>query len=219
MIADQFRAIQSVIPAGVQLIAVSKTFSVDAIQHVYDLGQRDFGENKVQELIEKYPQLPKDIRWHLIGHLQRNKVKYIAPFIDVIHSVDSLKLLQEIDSQARKNNRVIKCLLQFYVAQEETKFGFTREEAIAMLDSSEFKTLRNIQIVGVMGMASFSNNRDVIRNEFKKLVSLFNFLKEVYFSENLAFCQRSMGMSSDFQLAIEEGSTMVRVGSLIFGSR
>jgi pyridoxal phosphate enzyme (YggS family) len=219
MITEQFRAIQSEIPANVKLIAVSKTFSVAAIQQVYDLGQRDFGENKVQELLEKYPHLPKDIRWHLIGHLQRNKVKYIAPFIDLIHSVDSLKLLQEIDSQALKNKRVIQCMLQFHVAQEETKFGFTREEAIAMLDSSAFKALKNIQIVGVMGMASFSNDRDLIRNEFKKIVSLFNFLKETYFSESNLFCERSMGMSSDFKIAIEEGSTLVRVGSLLFGRR
>jgi pyridoxal phosphate enzyme (YggS family) len=216
MVKDKLAFIQKQIPETVTLVAVSKTQPISAIQEAYDFGQRVFGENKVQELTDKYPLLPKDIKWHVIGHLQTNKVKYIAPFVALIHSVDSLKLLQEINKQALNNERTIDCLLQFHVAQEETKFGLSIEEAQEFLDSIDFALLKNIRIVGIMGMASFSSNSKQVRGEFKTLKSIYDQLKSDYFSTEDSFKEISMGMSGDFQLAIEEGSTMVRVGSSIF---
>lgn len=217
--AMSYREVISRIPENVTLVAVSKTKSIEDILKIYNQGQRVFGENKVQELREKYELLPKDIEWHLIGHLQTNKVKYIAPFAAMIHAVDSLRLLEEINKQAQKNNRTIDCLLQFHIAQEDTKFGLSKEEAIELLENPTFKTLEHIRLRGVMGMASFTDNETQIRQEFQSLKSVFDFLKSDYFANQPSFDTRSMGMSGDFTIAIEEGSTMVRVGSLIFGNR
>ena len=219
MISEKLVEIQKKIPANVCLVAVSKTKPVSDLLEAYDAGQRHFGENKVQEMTEKWEALPKDIQWHLIGHLQTNKVKYIAPFVHLIHSVDSLKLLAEINKQAAKCRRVISVLLQFYIAKEETKFGLDYEEAIVLLNSEEYKNFENIQIVGVMGMASFTNDEKLVRSEFAQLKELFSKLKASFFQNNDSFKEISMGMSGDYQLAIEEGSTMVRVGSSIFGGR
>jgi PLP dependent protein len=203
-----------------RLIAVTKTKPLADLQAAYDGNCKIFGENKVQEMVEKWEVLPKDIEWHLIGHLQSNKVKYMASFVAMIHSVDSLKLLQEIDKQALKNNRVINCLLQIYIAKEETKFGLSEEEAHEILDSAAFKAMKNIRIVGVMGMATFTDNQEQIRLEFRGLKAFFENLKVQYSStENLQLSEVSMGMSGDFLIAAEEGSTLVRVGSAIFGSR
>lgn len=219
MIEEQLHAIKKQLPEHVTLIAVSKTKPVSAIQKAYDAGQRHFGENKVQEMTDKHAVLPKDIHWHLIGHLQTNKVKYIAPFVSLIHSVDSMKLLREINSQAIKCQRVIDCLLQFHIAQEETKFGLSENEAHDILESEEYKTFHNIRIVGVMGMASFTDDQNTIHDEFRQLRTYFDELKNKYFSLQNSFSEISMGMSGDYRIAIEEGSTMVRVGSSIFGSR
>lgn len=219
MIQNNLEKIKSKIPFGVTLIAVSKTYSSSVIQKAYELGIRDFGENKVQELEQKYPELPKDIQWHLIGHLQSNKVKFIAPYIHLIHTVDSLKLLIEINKQALKNNRSISVLLQFYIAKEETKFGLNLQEAQEILESQEFKTLHNIKVCGIMGMASFIDDIELIRNEFKSLRKIFSFIKEAYFQNDSAFKEISMGMSGDYITALEEGSTMVRIGTLLFGNR
>jgi len=207
---------------NVTLVAVSKTKSAQEILELYNLGQRDFGENYVQELVEKYKQLPKDIRWHFIGHLQSNKVKLIAPFVYLIHSADSEKLLKEINKQSEKNNRKIDCLLQVHIAEEETKFGFDEKEldnffkeTLSMNDNGLYK---NISIVGLMGMASFTNNINIVKKEFRFLKSLF--AKYSTFSIlNSQFSILSMGMSSDYELAIEEGANMVRIGSLLFGKR
>lgn len=203
----------------VQLIAVSKTKSIDAIKEAYDAGQRDFGENQVQELIEKEVALPKDIHWHMIGHLQSNKVKYIAPFVRLIHSVDSLKLLKEIDKQAQKNERVIDCLLQIHISDEDTKFGLDYDEVIELLRSDEFAHLNNIRIVGLMGIATNTDNERIIKEEFYELKTLFNGIKSSFFRKEEHFKEVSMGMSADYRSAIEQGSTMVRLGSTIFGHR
>jgi pyridoxal phosphate enzyme (YggS family) len=219
MIKENLAIIQDTIPSDVTLVAVSKTKPVSDLQEVYDAGQRVFGENKVQEMTEKYEVLPKDIQWHLIGHLQTNKVKYIAPFVSLIHSVDSMKLLNEINKEAKKNNRVIDCLLQFHIAEEETKFGLSIEEAKELLESKEFVEMQNVSIVGIMGMASFTENIETVRHEFRVLESYFQILKSHFFKFNHHFKEISMGMSGDYLLAIEEGSTMVRVGSSIFGTR
>ncbi len=202
-----------------QLIAVSKTQPVAAILELYQKGQRDFGENKAQELIAKYETLPKDIRWHMIGHLQTNKVKYIAPFVHLIHSVDSADVLLEINKQAAKYNRVINCLLQFKIAQENTKYGFGLESAQDLLESADFKALQHVQIVGVMGMATFTEDMEQVRQEFRALQAIFSTLKHKYFLDQPAFKERSMGMSGDYKIAIQEGSTMVRIGTLLFGKR
>lgn len=202
----------------VNLVAVSKTKSVEDIKALYDLGQRDFGENYVQELVDKYEALPKDIHWHFIGHLQTNKVKYIAQFVSLIHGVDSLKLLQEINKQGEKNNRIINCLLQIHIAQEETKFGLNEDELDDIIGSAELKNLKNIKISGLMSMASFTENEETIRNEFRYLKTLYHSYNKL----SIANCQLSilsMGMSADYKIAIEEGSNMVRIGSLIFGKR
>lgn len=219
MIQENLKAILSTIPSEVTLVAVTKTKPVSDLEEVYKAGQRIFGENKVQEMVDKFEQLPKDIEWHLIGHLQTNKVKYIAPFVAMIHSVDSLKLLNEINKEAKKNNRTIDCLLQFHIAEEETKFGLSIEEAKEILETKEFVEMQNISIVGIMGMASFTENNEIVRNEFRTLESYFQILKSHFFKFNDDFKEISMGMSGDYLLAIEEGSTMVRVGSSIFGPR
>ncbi len=216
---SSFKEVLNTIPKDVSLVAVSKTKPVDDILEIYQQGQRVFGENKVQELVAKYEVLPKDIEWHLIGHLQSNKVKYIAPFVSLIHSIDSLKLLKEVNKEAKKNGRVINCLLQFHIAQEETKFGLNLDEAKALLESEDFMQMENVSIVGIMGMASFSDNENQVRDEFRILENTFSILKSHYFKFNDNFKEISMGMSGDYQIAIEEGSTMVRVGSLIFGKR
>lgn len=200
------------------LVAVSKTKPAEDIQALYDLGQRDFGENYVQELKDKYEQLPKDIRWHFIGHLQSNKVKYIAPFVHLIHGVDSFNLLKEINKQALKNNRIIDCLLQIHIAKEETKFGLDEKELEQIMDLIPINGLTNIRINGLMGMASFSDDTDLVRSEFKYLKSLFSKYAQLQTS-NLKPQTLSMGMSADYRIAMEEGSNMVRIGSLLFGSR
>jgi pyridoxal phosphate enzyme (YggS family) len=202
----------------VNLVAVSKTKSVEDIKALYDLGQRDFGENYVQELVDKYEALPKDIQWHFIGHLQTNKVKYIAQFVSLIHGVDSLKLLQEINKQGEKNNRIINCLLQIHIAQEETKFGLNEDELDDIIGSAELKNLKNIKISGLMSMASFTENEETIRNEFRYLKTLYNSYNQLQIA-NCKLQILSMGMSADYKIAIEEGSNMVRIGSLIFGER
>ncbi|MCR9014073.1 YggS family pyridoxal phosphate-dependent enzyme [Aquiflexum gelatinilyticum] len=201
------------------LVAVSKTHPVDAIRVAYDLGVRDFGENKVQELEEKQAVLPKDIRWHFIGHLQSNKVKYIAPFIYLIHGVDSLKLLTEINKQAEKADRVIHCLLQVYIAKEDSKFGLDENELEQLVQSEEIKSLSNVKIIGLMGMATFTDKEDVIRQEFRFLKSIFDKLKSKELPSNFDLKEISMGMSGDYIIAQEEGSTMVRIGTAIFGER
>ena len=202
---------------NVKLVAVSKTKSIEDIKAMYDLGQRDFGENYVQELVDKYEALP-NIKWHFIGHLQTNKVKYIAPFVSLIHGVDSFKLLKEINKQGEKNKRIINCLLQIYIAEEETKFGLNEDELDDIFGSEELKNLKNIKISGMMGMASFTENEETIRNEFRYLKTLFNSYKKLSIT-NCQLSILSMGMSADYKIAIEEGSTMVRIGSLIFGER
>ena len=202
-----------------QLVAVSKFHEASEVMEAYQAGQRVFGENLVQELVEKQAQLPDDIEWHIIGHLQTNKVKYIAPFISLIESVDSLKLLIEINKQALKNKRVIDCLLQVYIADEDTKFGLAYDEVIEILRSEEFATLKNIRIVGLMGIATNTQSEKQIRDEFQELKVLFDGIKVTYFRKDDYFKELSMGMSADYKLAIDEGSTMVRIGSNIFGKR
>ncbi len=219
MIASKITTLKDNLPNDVTLVAVSKTKPIAAITEAYEAGQRIFGENKAQELQEKYEALPKDIVWHFIGHLQTNKVKYIAPFVDLIHSIDSEKLLKEVDKEAKKNNRIIPCLLQFHIAEEETKFGFSFEEAKELLESDNFLQYQNIQLVGVMGMASFTEDEELIRSEFQTLHDYFQVIKSHYFKFNADFKEISMGMSGDYQLAIEHGSTLIRLGSTIFGSR
>ena len=219
MIKENLNVVRSEIPSGVTLIAVSKTKPVTDLQEAYDAGQRIFGENKALEMRDKYQQLPEDIEWHFIGHLQTNKIKYIASFVKLIHSVDSQSLLEAVNKEALKNNRVIDCLLQFHIAQEDTKFGLDMDEAKAMLESECFGNLKNIRIVGVMGMATFTDDAAHVREEFRSLKNIFDTLKENYFKDEVAFKEISMGMSGDYPIAIEEGATMVRVGSSIFGAR
>jgi pyridoxal phosphate enzyme (YggS family) len=219
-IADNIKSLKNeTTPKKVTLIAVSKTKPVADIQEAYDAGQRQFGENTVQEMVEKQEQLPKDIEWHQIGHLQTNKVKYIAPFISMIQSVDSLKLLQEINKQAEKNKRVIDCLLQIYIADEETKFGLGFDEAIELLRSEEYTALKNIRIRGLMGIATNTDKEKQLKDEFHELKTFFDGMKQSFFRKEESFDVVSMGMSSDYELAIEQGSNMIRVGSTIFGGR
>ena len=206
------------IPSNVKLIAVSKTKPIELVMEAYQSGHKIYGENKAQELAEKYEALPKDIEWHMIGHMQTNKVKYIAPFVSLIHGVDSFKLLKVINKEGEKCNRKINCLLQFHIASEETKFGLDLNEAKDFIKSEEFQNLKNVTISGVMGMATYTENQDVIRSEFKELVHIFNELKQTYFPQN-NFKEISMGMSGDYKIAIQEGATMVRIGSLLFGER
>ena len=206
-------------PTQTKLVAVSKTKPVDDIMRLYEQGQRIFGENRALELAEKYETLPKDIQWHFIGHLQRNKVKYIAPFVSMIHAVDSIKLLQEIDKQASRYHRTIDCLLQFHIAEEETKYGLDFEEAKAMLQSDAFAQLKNVRLAGVMGMATFTSDLNQVRREFKQLCQIHQQLKDLFFDEADAFQEISMGMSGDYHIAVAEGSTMVRIGTLLFRKR
>jgi len=218
-IPQKIKEIVNSIPQNVKLVAVSKTKPNEDIMEAYEGGYRIFGENKPQELTRKYNELPKDIEWHMIGHLQSNKVKYIASFVSLIHAVDSIKLLKEINKQAQKNNRIIDCLFQFHIADEQTKFGFSLPEAEEVINSETFKGFENIRITGVMGMATFTDNEDQIKKEFQNLKFIFDQLKTKHFQNVNEFKEISMGMSGDYRLAIEEGSTMVRVGSTIFGAR
>lgn len=217
-IAQNLKNIKDSLPPKVTLVAVSKTKPVSEILEAYNAGQRVFGENKIQEMAQKYEEMPKDIQWHMIGHLQSNKVKYMASFVDLIHGVDSFKTLKEINKQAIKHNRTINCLLQLKIAKEETKFGLSFSAVEEILNSTEFKSLENIQIQGVMGMATFTNDENIVKSEFQTLKKHFESLKKLS-ANNFNPTTLSMGMSGDYQLAIEEGSTMVRVGSAIFGQR
>ena len=214
-IAENLFRIRKSLPEHVELVAVSKTKSKEEIIQAYEAGQRIFGENKIQEMVEKWSDLPRDIEWHMIGHVQRNKVKYMAPFVSLIHGVDSLKLLKEIDKQGRKNQRVIPCLLQMHIAREETKFGLDEQELQVLLASEELSRMKHVRIKGLMGMATFTEKEEVIRREFRSLKTLYETLKELLPEISIL----SMGMSGDFGIAVEEGSTMVRIGSSIFGER
>lgn len=218
-ISSILSSIKTDLPDHVRLVAVSKFHPVEMIEEAYHAGQRIFGENHVQEMTQKHELLPKDIEWHFIGHLQTNKVKYIAPFVSLIHSVDSFKLLKEINKQAEKSQRVISCLLQIHIAQEETKFGFSFDECRTMLQEEEWKTLTHVQLCGVMGMATFTDDVQEVRNEFRSLKKFFDEIKENYFSHIDAFREISMGMTDDYPIAIEEGSTLIRIGTKIFGER
>ena len=218
-IAKNIAEIKKKLPTGVRLVAVSKTKPNEDILKAYHSGHKIFGENKVQDLSRKYEELPKDIEWHFIGHLQSNKVKYLAPFVSLIHGVDSQKLLKVINKEAKKQGRIISCLLQFHIAQESTKFGLSLDEAREILNSETYKTFGNIKIVGVMGMATYTDNENQIREEFRMLNTIFKTLKDEYFKGTDDFSEISMGMSDDYLIAIEEGSTLIRVGSKIFGPR
>lgn len=218
-ITSQLLEIRKSIPENVTLVAVSKTKPVSDLMQAYEAGQRIFGENKIQEMTEKWEQMPKDIQWHMIGHVQTNKVKFMAPFVSLVHGVDSFKLLAEIDKQAKKNDRTIDCLLQMHTAEEETKFGLDENELFEILESDDFKSLKNIKVKGLMGMATFTENQDQIEKEFSYLKKVFDKLKSAKSALNLEAEILSMGMSGDYQLAISCGSTMVRIGSSIFGTR
>lgn len=219
-ITENLNHLKANLPNNVCLVAVSKTKPNEAILEAYEAGQRIFGENKIQEMSDKYEALPKDIEWHMIGHVQRNKVKYMAPFVSLIHGVESLKLLIEINKQAKKNNRVISCLLQLFIADEETKFGLSETELFEILDSEEFKSLNHIKIVGLMGMATFTEDKTYIEEEFSSLKKIFDKIKKQYnHLPNTDFNTISMGMSNDYKIAIACGSNMIRVGSTIFGER
>ncbi len=211
--------LRETIPPGVQLIAISKTKSPETIIEAYNAGQRVFGESKAQEMVPKYEILPKDIEWHMVGHLQSNKVKYIAPFVSLIHSVDSLKLLKTINKEAIKNKRIINCLLQIHIAEESTKFGLSFDECCELLENESFKSMDNVVISGLMGMATFTDEKKQVEQEFRRLKNIFQDIKEKYFTDNDLFKEISMGMSDDYQVGIEQGSTMVRIGSAIFGYR
>ncbi len=212
------QVLQTLAPFGAQLVAVSKNHSTQAILELYHQGQRDFGENRVQELLPKYEMLPKDIRWHFIGHLQSNKVKYVAPFVYLIHSVDSFDLLREIHKQALKNQRTIPCLLQFHIAQEHSKYGFDPQD-INTWNAQTFEPFSQVQIAGVMGMATFTDDQEQVRREFRQLRQIFETLKKQVFAGQNIFRECSMGMSDDYHIALAEGSTMVRIGTLLFGQR
>jgi pyridoxal phosphate enzyme (YggS family) len=218
-LSENLISIKKNIPDNVKLVAVSKTKPAHIILDAYNCGQKIFGENKVQELVSKYDELPKDIEWHLIGHLQTNKIKYIAHFVHLIHSVDSLKLLEAINKEALKNDRIINCLLQIHIASEETKFGLNEAELIALLESPTVQQLKNIKICGLMGMATFTDDISIVSQEFKGLYELFTEIQSKYFTNMPEFKEISMGMSDDYKIAIEQGSTMVRLGSVIFGER
>ena len=216
-ILTNIRRIKNELPDHVKLIVVSKTKPAELIMEAHNAEHKIFGENKVQELVDKKDKLPGDIEWHMIGHLQSNKVKYIAPFVNLIHSVDSFKLLKEIDKEARKNNRIIPVLLQIHIAREETKFGLDFNEAIDLVNSSTFKDLKNISLRGLMGMATFTEDEAIVRSEFRTLAAFYKEIRQIL--KNDTFTELSMGMSADYKIAVEEGSTMVRIGSTIFGSR
>ncbi|MBU1012436.1 MAG: YggS family pyridoxal phosphate-dependent enzyme [Bacteroidetes bacterium] len=218
-IKNEIQKFKNILPKNVNLIAVSKTKPNEDILEAYGAGQLHFGENKAQEMSEKYAPLPHDIKWHFIGHLQTNKVKYIIPFAHLIHSIDSIKLLGEVNKHAYKNQLIVDCLLQFHIATEETKFGLDLKEAQSILACDYFKTLLNIRIVGIMGMATLTDDKEMIRKEFRYLKNCFDELKEEFYPNTTSFKEISMGMTDDYQIAIEEGSTMVRIGSAIFGAR
>ena len=218
-VSANIAVIREQIPTNVKLVCVSKFHSVENIMEAYNAGERIFGESRAQEMSSKYPQLPNDIQWHFIGHLQKNKIKYIAPFVSMIHSVDSLELLQEINQHALKNQRIINILLQIHIAQEEAKFGFSNNDILDFLKNETWKELENIRICGLMGMASFTSDTAIITAEFQVLAQLYKTIKKEYFSTDDNFCELSMGMTDDFPLAIKNGSTMVRIGSAIFGNR
>ena len=216
---EKYDEIRASLPAGTRLVAVSKFKPAEDISALYQHGQRVFGENHAQEMRDKHAQLPQDIEWHFIGHLQTNKIKYIARYVSLIHSIDSFDLLKEVNKHAVKNGRVIPCLLQFHIADEETKFGFSLEECEEMLQNPEFQELKNVAIHGVMGMATFTDDQGQVRGEFHHLRQIFDKLKTDYFPQNPDFKELSMGMSEDYPIAVEEGSTLVRIGSAIFGPR
>lgn len=218
-IKDNLNKIKSQLPEHVSLVAVSKTKPNEDILEAYEAGQRIFGENKAQELITKQPQLPEDIQWHYIGHLQSNKVKYLAPFVSLVHSIDRKKILKELNKEGKKNDRIINGLLQFHIAEETSKFGLSLDESREILNNVGVNNYPHVNIVGVMGMATFTENEEQIRKEFRQLKSIFDILKSEYFSDCNAFKEISMGMSNDYQIAIEEGSTMLRIGSSVFGPR
>ncbi|MBO5080287.1 MAG: YggS family pyridoxal phosphate-dependent enzyme [Bacteroidaceae bacterium] len=218
-IQEEIQTIKAGLPESVRLVAVSKFHPIEALQEAYEGGQRIFGESKVQEMTQKYEALPKDIEWHFIGHLQTNKIKYMAPYVALIHGVDSYKLLSEINKQAAKAGRIIPCLLQIHIAQEETKFGFSTDECRTMLEEGNWRQLKNVQIAGVMGMATNTEDEAQIKREFSTLSAFFQEVKESYFREVSSFKEISMGMSDDYPIAIEEGSTLIRIGSRIFGAR
>ncbi len=218
-ISENLKKLKSELPESVSLVAVSKTRTLDEIMEAYNSGQRIFGENKVQEMESKWPEMPKDVEWHMIGHLQRNKVKYMAPFVSLVHAVDSLRLLKEINKEAKKNERVIKCLLQIKIAEEDSKFGMDKTDAINLLTSEDYKKLQNIKVVGLMGMATFTEDEKQVSNEFSKLKRIFDEFQNQSKEFGTEFSILSMGMSGDYKLAIENGSTMVRIGSAIFGER
>lgn len=218
-ITKDLSVVRATIADHARLIAVSKTKPISAVQEAYNAGQRLFGENHAQEMRGKHEVLPKDIEWHMIGHLQTNKVKYIASFVDLVHSIDSEELLRVVNKEAAKHGRVIDCLLQFHIAEEKTKFGLTEEEAKALLENDECGMLKNIRIVGVMGMATNTPDQDEVRKEFRHLKQIFDHLKAMYFTSDASFKEISMGMSHDYKIAVEEGSTLVRVGQGIFGIR
>ncbi len=218
-IGKKIAEIKNMLPDGVKLVAVSKTKPAETILDAYNSGHKLFGENKVQELVRKYEELPTDIEWHFIGHLQSNKVKYIAPFVAMIHGVDSVKLLEIINREAKKNHRVIPCLLQFHIALETSKFGFSIDEALEIFESGAIDNLHHIRLAGVMGMATYTEDMEMVRSEFRSLKSIFDRLKERFFANDPEFKEISMGMSDDFLLAIPEGSTLIRIGSKIFGLR
>lgn len=219
MIKENLAKIKATVPEGVTLVAVSKTKPVSDVQEAYEAGQRIFGENHALEMRDKHDVLPHDIQWHFIGHLQTNKIKYIIPFVTLIHSIDSANLLEAVNKEAKKHERVVDCLLQFHIAQEETKFGLDLDEARQLLESETFKAMQNVRICGVMGMATFTDDMEQVRKEFKHLKDIFNILKKDYFEDQEQFREISMGMSDDYPIAIEEGATLVRVGSKIFGAR
>ena len=219
MIKENLEKIRATVPEGVTLVAVSKTKPISDLQEAYDAGQRVFGENYPQEMRDKHEVLPQDIQWHFIGHLQTNKIKYIIPYVTLIHSIDTANLLEAVNKEAKKHDRVVDCLLQFHIALEETKFGLDLDEARQLLNSEAFKQMENVRICGVMGMGTFTENMDEVRKEFKHLRSIFETLKSDYFANQPQFKELSMGMSEDYPIAIEEGATLIRVGSKIFGAR
>ena len=219
MIKENLESIRLTLPDSVTLVAVSKTKPVSDLQEAYDAGQRIFGENHALEMRDKHEVLPQDIQWHFIGHLQTNKIKYIIPFVKLIHSIDSANLLEVVNKEAKKHDRVVDCLLQFHIAMEETKFGLDLDEARQLLDSEAYKQMQNIRICGVMGMATFTDDEVEVRKEFKHLKDIFDILKKDYFADQSWFKEISMGMSDDYPIAVEEGATFVRVGSKIFGAR
>ena len=218
-IQSSIQELRQHIPSDVKLVCVSKFHPAETVMEAYDAGERIFGESRVQELVQKQPELPADIQWHFIGHLQTNKIKFIVPFVKLIHGVDSWKVLNEINKQAEKAAKKTACLLQVHIADEETKFGFSEEELIDLISGDEMIKLQNVQIAGLMGMATYTEDENQVRKEFRSLKILFDKIKSEYFSDDDAFCELSMGMSQDYQLAIEEGCTMIRIGTSIFGER